>query len=311
SRLMEILEEVDEKGNPRFKVKTTLVKDLYVSINKKSITLRSNRLKKIFIRFIDDTKVPIIDFFNRTSSFIINFERVELVYSHRKLFRDNRLLGNIEAFLSVFKPHPGLVNTTSEKGDFSSISKHFSNHSVFWFVENIFISNFQYFICDDLGNEWADHIGLNENNISFFHSKYNDSSFSASDFQDIVGQAQKNLGNLIPTDDQLHKKDKIWKKNYIASDGTKTQIKRLTKGSSSLDAINYFKNLKTKPNLTKKVYLVVNFLSKADLTDRLEKLQKNISFKERNQVIQILWFVSSLVSSSNEVNAETYIICKP
>lgn len=309
SRLMEIREFVSDRGNSYFKVVTPVVDDLSVSVNTKSISLRSQKLKNLIIKFSDETEISIIDYFNRYSSFIINFDRVELVYSHRKLFKDSRLLGNTDAFLRVFKPYPELDNVKSEKGQIETDSTVFSNDSIFGFVENTFLEGSQFFICDDLGREWADHIGLYDNNISFFHSKHKNSRFSASAFQDIVGQAQKNLGNLSPSDNQWESKRTFWNRNF-ALNNTTTQIQRVRKGESADAAIEYFKQLKSFPNLTKKVFLVINFISKADLTDRLERLKRNEQFRERNEVIQILWFVSSLISSCNEVSAETYIICK-
>ncbi len=310
SRLIEIKELPSNRGNLYFKVDTKVVKDLSVSINQKSISLRSSKLSNLIVKFSNDTEISIIEYFNRYSCFIINFDRVELVYSHRKLFKDSRLLGNTEAFLKVFKPYHELGSVTSEKGTIQNSSTHFSTDSIFGFVENKFLSDSQFFICDDLGKEWADHIGLYDDNISFFHSKYKESAFSASAFQDIVGQAQKNLGNLSPVDNQFLSKSTLWGRNYVL-DGVESNITRIRKGSSSEQAIEYFKELKTYPNLSKRVYLVINFISKNDLTDRLDKLKRNESFRERNEVIQILWFVSSLISTCYEVGAESYIICKP
>lgn len=310
SRLIGVEERIDDDGEFYYKVSTSLVGDLIVSMNTKSITLRSQKLKKLIIKFSDDSETSVIEYFNRYSSYIINFDRVELVYCHRKLFMDNRLLGNIDSFLRVFQPNSALSNVRSEKGDFSTSSIAFSDDSLFGFVENEYLNDSDFFICDDLGREWADHIGLYKNHISFFHSKFNDSNFSASDFQDIVGQAQKNLGNLSPSDYQFASKSTLWDSNYNIN-SISTQIGRVRKGSSADDSIEYFKKLKTFPNLSKKVYLIINFISKFELEDRLNKLKKGESFRERNEVIQILWFVSSLISSCVEVNAEVYIICKP
>ncbi|WP_439487206.1 hypothetical protein [Algoriphagus sp.] len=310
SRLLEIEQRVDDDGDLSYKVSTSIVDDLIVSMNTKSITLRSQKLKKVILKFSDDSEISIIDYYNRYSSYIINFDRVELVYSHRKLFMDNRLLGNIDSFLRVFQPNSALRNVKSEKGDFSTTSTAFSDDSLFGFVESEYLNDSDFFICDDLGREWADHIGLYKNHISFFHSKFNDSNFSASDFQEIVGQAQKNLGNLSPSDYQFASKSTLWSSNFNIN-SISTQIGRVRKGSSADDSIEYFKKLKTFPNLSKKVYLIINFISKSELEDRLKKLKKGESFRERNEVIQILWFVSSLISSCVEVNAEVYIICKP
>lgn len=310
SRLIEIEETINDDGDLCYKVATSLVDDLIVSVNAKSVTIRSQKLKKLILKFSDDSEISIIDYFNRYSSYIINFDRVELVYCHRKLFMDNRLLGNIDSFLRVFQPNSKLSNINSEKGNFSDKSTAFSDDSLFGFVEREFLDDSEFFICDDLGREWADHIGLYKNHISFFHSKFNDSNFSASDFQDIVGQAQKNLGNLSPSDYQFGPKSTLWSSNFNIN-SISTQIGRIRKGSSADDSIEYFKKLKTFPNLSKKVYLIINFISKSELEVRLKKLRSGETFRERNEVIQILWFVSSLISSCVEVNAEVYIICKP
>ena len=57
--------------------------------------------------------------------------------------------------------------------------------------------------------------------------------------------------------------------------------------------------------------MVVDFISKSGLEEKIEQLKDGEDFIERNEVIQILWFVSSLISSCYEANAEAYIICKP
>ena len=307
-RLLEIQELIEDEKSI-FLVKNSVANDLIISKNRKTISLRSKKLNNVIIKFTDETELSIIDYLNRTNSFIITFDIPYLIYSNRKLFKDNRLLGNIESFLSIFKPYPELSIITSEKGTFTSTSETFTANSIFSFVENNFQENSEYFICDDLGKEWADHIGLYKDNISFYHSKYKVSNFSASAFQDIIGQAQKNLGNLSPTENQWPMKENLWSNNYRIKE-IQTNISRIRKGDNSTNAVNYFKKLRTLPNLSKNVYLVVNFISKTDLTDRLEKLKNGEVFRERNEVIQILWFVSSLISSCYEVSANVHIICK-
>lgn len=172
------------------------------------------------------------------------------------------------------------------------------------------MSSYDYFICDDLYKEWADHIGLNEKFISFYHSKYKNSSFSASDFQDIVGQALKNLGNLSPSDDQWDIKEGFWN-NLYKNNSIETQINRIRTGQNSNDVISYFKKIKGYPNIKKQVHIVINFISKSALEDKLIRLKNGEQFRERNEIIQILWFISSLISSCFEANTEVYIHCKP
>lgn len=307
-KLLEI-ESINDNGQKYYKVKSKSVNDLNISLNAKSITLRSNKLSNICIQISGNITYPILQYINWNNGFMITFDTPDLVYSNRKLFKDSRLLGNIDAFLKIFIPYKELKASKSEKGNFTKTSTSFDKDSIFGFVEDKFINDSEYFICDDLGKEWADHIGLNDEGISFYHSKYKDSKFSASAFQEIIGQAQKNLGNLSPTDNQWPTKLTLWNKT-LNINKVKTKITRVRKGGSAKDAIEYFKELKTYPNLKKKVFLVVNFISKSELEDRLNKLKDDKDFLERNEVIQILWFISSLISSCHEVGSEVYICCK-
>ena len=289
-----------------FKVENDLSDDLEIKLNAKSITVKSLRLRSVKILKSDGSNISILDYINQNNCYIITFENLDLIYTSRKLFRDSRLLGNIEHFLNVFRVYPQLISTTSEKGTFANNSVSFDNDSVFGFVESEFIKDSDFFICDDLGREWADHIGLYSDKVTFFHSKWKDTILSASAFQDIVGQAQKNLGNLSPSPTQLEKKVSFWKGDYPSS-----KIARLRNGNNINDGVDRYKLLMNNPNLKREVNLVINFISKSSLENKLIKLKNGESFKEKNEVIQILWLISSLISSCKEVGVDVYISCKP
>jgi hypothetical protein len=295
----------------RHLISNSTSKDLEIKLNEKSIIIRSQKLKNVKLVQDNGNEISIIDYVNGKNSYIINFDNIDLAYSNRKLFRDSRLLGNIKNFLKIFKPHSDLNNVTSEKGSFLTTSITFTDDSIFGFVEKFFLKDFDYFLCDDLIKEWADHIGVSENRIVFFHSKYNTSYASASAFQDIVGQAQKNLGNLTPQDFQLESKRNIWNANYNSKEGVNTAISRVRKGASADDIIEQIKQTTKNPYLRKEVYLVLNFISKSELESFLDDLVNGIAFTERNEVIQILWFISSLISSCQELNTEVTIYCRP
>ncbi|HCD9233911.1 TPA: hypothetical protein NEG48_000881 [Elizabethkingia anophelis] len=286
------------------------VNDLNLAIFQKSIRLRSKKLSNVYIEYENNYIPKILSVINHSNSFITTFEDAELIYTNRKLFKDSRLLGNLDGLLKIFLPFSDLQNASDEKGQFDNNSVEFSFDSIFGFIENQFKSNYQYFVCDDLGREWADFIGVNEDDISFFHAKSSDKNLSASAFQDIVGQTLKNLGNILPTDDQLLLKQSFWNEKYKGRNYS-TQISRIRTGQNSTNLIDDYKKIKTYPNLKKSVYLVVNFISKSTLDDRLIKLQNNESFRERNEVIQILWFISSMISSCTDAGVQVYICCKP
>lgn len=297
--------------NGKFIIDNPYADDLELKLNELSITLRSAKLRNVLIRKDTGIEITLLDFLNSRNAFIVNFENIDLVYSNRKLFKDNRLLGNIDQFLKVFKPFPDLQNVTSEKGHFTNTSIGFEAGSEFCFVEDTFSHEHDFLICDDLVKEWADHIGIKDNRVVFYHSKYKNSQSSASAFQDIVGQAQKNLGNLSPQIFQLDAKREIWNSTYNSSTGIATQINRLRKGTTVDDAIEQFTYAVRDPYFKKEVFLVINFISKACLSLWLQNLKDGVNFNEKNEVIQILWFISSLITTCQETNTEVTICCNP
>jgi hypothetical protein len=309
-RLCQIESSINKRGKIEYKVKNPISNDLSLRFNDKSIILKSQKLKNVILINDNGIETSILDYINQSSQFLINFDNLDLIYTNRKLFKDSKLIGNISYFLKIFKPYPDLLNVVSEKGAFTTTKSIFDYNSIFGFVENEFKTNLDYLICDDLSKEWADHIGITDDKIIFFHSKFKESIFSASAFQDIVGQAQKNLGNMSPQDFQLSDKLNFWNTKY-ENDNVITQIDRLRKGSSVTEAITQFKQTIKNPYLKREVFLVINFISKSSLELKLNQLKDGEAFRERNEIIQILWFISSLVSSCQEIGVDVYICCKP
>lgn len=305
------IENNSTPGQPSYSVTNPYVKDFEVKMNEKSISLKSQKLRNITL-FKENGRIQnLVDYLNSSNQFIVNFDNCELVYTNRKLFKDNRLLGNIDNFMKIFIASPELANVTSEKGNFSVDSTSFATGSVFRFVENTFFHESDYLVCDDLGKEWTDHISISGNQIKFIHSKYKDVNFSASAFQDIVGQALKNLGNLSPQDFQLASKQRFWSGNYN-NDGVQTQISRLRKGNSIADFTDRFSSTILEPNHQREIYLVLNFISRAGLEEKLQQLRDAEYFAERNEIIQILWFISSYINGCKEAGIDgVYIYCKP
>lgn len=309
-RLLKVENQTLDDGTIQYFAKTSLTDDLQLRLNEKSITIQSNKLNKVKLITNNGYARSIVEYINTSNQFIVNFDDLELVYSNRKLFRDTRLLGNIDYFLDAFIPYKELESIVSEKGTFTPVSTHFSPNSCFNFVECNFTEKYNFFVCDDLGNEWADHIGVSHDTISFYHSKYKDVGYSASAFQDIVGQGLKNISNLSPRDYQLDSKRNIWSSIYNPHGG-KSNIARLRKGSNTDDLLNAYKATIKNPNFNREIYLVVNFISKEGLRERLENLRYAVAFAERNEVIQILWFLSSFFSVCAEQGIKGYICCKP
>lgn len=283
----------------------TIIGKIKVSVNKKTITLQSDKLANVFIEFSNEYSPKLIQHINNSNEFIITFDNAEYVYNKNKIFKDGRLLSDIDSFMKIFLPKESLLSINSEKGDILDISDTFNENSLFNFIEKELEDKVDYLVCDDLGKEWADYISIKDNEISFLHAKSKNSNFSASAFQEVVGQALKNLGNLTPTIEQLEQKKTLWQNNYPNS-----SIKRMRKGEMD-DFVDGYKMAINHPNIKKTIYLVVNFISKQSLHEKLQKLNSGESFREKNEIIQILWILSSLVSTIKESNADIYIYCKP
>jgi hypothetical protein len=287
----------------------SLFKDVRIKMNEKSIRISSNRLKNIKIYRIDDTATTLVDYINNRNTFFVNFNESEFSYANRKLFKNSMLLGSIDQFLTIFIPDPLINQVKTEKGAVSVTSTYFEQDTSFDYAEKKFADS-DFLVLDDLGEEWADHIRIKGSEIGFILSKADTSTFSATAFTEIIGQAQKNMGSLNAMDSQINRKKDGWKKDYT-KDKVVTKIPRLRKGSSINDFADRFIKLKTEPNSRKAMYLNVNFISKALLTSHLTKLKNNVDFPERKQAIQILWQISSLIASGREHNAGIYVLCKP
>ncbi|HEY4325937.1 MAG TPA: hypothetical protein VGN20_18250 [Mucilaginibacter sp.] len=289
--------------------KQMLSKDIKLRLNEKSIRVSSVRLSKIKIYRADDSALSLVDYINNKACFFVNFNESEFTYSNRKLFKDSRLLGSIDQFLTIFLPDPLISQIKTEKGKVTTKSTTFAKDTSFAYAENKF-SDGEFLLLDDLGDEWADHIRIKGTEIAFILSKTDKSKFSATSFTEIIGQAQKNIGNLNAMDSQINLKRKNWKKIY-KKDKVVTQINRLRKGTSVDDFAERFIKIKTTPNSKRSVYLNINFISKKLLEQNLNKLKNNVDFPERKQAIQILWQISSLIASGREHAVDVYILCKP
>ena len=159
------------------------------------------------MRYENGEKTRLTTFINSNKCFYIGFEEVSYIYYGTQLHEDSNLIENLDAILSVFEPIESMNGVHSEKGNINVGMTQFDNDSVFRVVEDYYNNKgASFLICDDMGNECADHIAIYGNTLAFIHSKANGAtSLSASKFQVVIGQAIKNIGNLR----NLNIKDKV------------------------------------------------------------------------------------------------------
>lgn len=253
----------------------------------------------------------LLDFFNNYQQFNVYFTNTGVVYSSRMLFRDKRLIQNIPQLLKVLQPKDWLLRVSYEKHDRGRGSVRGLNDwhqdSIFYQVEQHEMGNYIHFICDDCNDEWADHIGVSDDKVSFFCSKHKDSTDSASDFQDVVGQALKNLANLAPTQQQLAGKVVSWGGLYQTSN-----IPRLRSNNGPVqDAINVWTTNENSPNFERTMCLVVDFLSYQRFEGQLHAMAATYPRNIDSELYQRLWLLSSFVSACLDMGVRPLIYCKP
>lgn len=279
---------------------------LEVELLKSSIKLKSlGYLDNMYLEGDDGYSVKLVTFINTHKCFYVGFEDVQFIYQGNQLHQDGNILNSIESILSIFVGLPEMGMVTSEKGDPAEADVNFANDTVFYVVENNFRNeDASHIICDDMGYECADHIVLARNRISFIHSKgKGKTSLSASAFQEVVGQALKNIGNMRYMD--VNNKVNSWRGRHFPN--SNIDVCRV----GNLDTFEevYRKTLGA-PNAIKEVCLAVDFVSKSELRNAFEFLRDGRPLKQKHSISQMIWLISSFISSCKDADMQCRIFCK-
>ena len=283
-----------------------------INIEENRITISNKKLDRVHIHNeAEQYTETLTQLINKLGLFNVYFTNASIVYTQNGLFKNHNLLDSKDLLLKTFEFVNGLGTVKCEKhrGDNFQGLASWSEDSIFLLVENNFQNNFDYFICDDCEQEWADHIGISADKITFFVEKHNDSKTSASAFQDAIGQALKNLGYLTPTEASFNSKRIIWEGNHTTSN-----IPRLRKHPEEQhmhDAINLWKKNRQNPLCQKEMCLVVNFISLNEFTQNLNRIDNLDNIVLKTTTLQRLWFLSSFVNTCLEVGVTPKIYCAP
>lgn len=291
--------------------KTSKNKQLKINKNKKTITYHIEDIDVFYKYKNDDKEITLKELIENNSTIL--FDNSQFFYYKKTLFQDSKLQDS--GFLRYFHAENNMINAKSEKGIFNQNSVNFSDDSIFDILEKR-LRGLEYtdIICDDLGNERADYIAFDENRLGFFHAKYKQvdsdrGKKSASALHDVVSQALKNLvfldniENINLEQTYQHKWLEKYKNNNI-----QTQINRIRESANSSNSIvERIKETNRQINVQKYMVLVVNFISKSEISDYIQ----NPSTNTNTQIQQIVWLLSSFISTCQEMNIIPQIICKP
>ncbi len=257
-----------------------------------------------------DHEISLERLINEEHAFTVTFSDPTYSYSRRSLFLNRRLPEELSSMLSCFEVKAELAQASSEKGDLTRTSTKFSKESVFGIIEAAARLGGAIVICDDLGDEWADHIVLRTGagrEIEFIHSKWKGvTGTSASAFHDVIGQATKNLGNLSAPGGRFAEKCRgVWRRNY-SGPGVRTAIPRLRSKHDPSDCLNAHATLRADINTRLTMSVAVSFLSKASLTTAANSLRQGK--RVRPNVIQLMWILAGFIDNcrANGVHPRVY-----
>lgn len=243
---------------------------------------------------------------NTLHCFTVSFSDFSYIYAYGKLYMNSKIDKDFDSILAVLEPIDSINGVTSEKGEgYDAHSTEFTPNSLFHVVEHDLYDTADILLCDDMGNEWADHIAINNDTISFIHSKCKDKAgLSASNFQDVIGQAIKNIGNMNPSMDALQTKIDSMRGTW-----KNTGIQKCRRGHVD-DIEEKYLNLMSNPNKKREVCLAVNFLSKQSLATAFSNIKNDIPFQQKNSVVQLAWILNGFISTCKEADLNCKIYCK-
>lgn len=289
-----------------------------LNIGKTRISLRKLTLPEIENIYVkpangpasdEDSGVPLKRYIDQNNFFTVLFSDPTIVYLDGELYKDDSLTDGT-VFLSYIKTDAQLSVATSEKGTFTAVRTTFDANSVFGVLVDRIAANDEVLVCDDLGDEWADFIGIDASHqpktISFYHAKYDALSLGASPLQIVVSQAIKNLSRVnLAENDVLAKLDK-WANAY-ANDNVVTAIPRIIRGDEAL-LQDKIADALSSPDTIRRVFIITSSLSRAQLEQRFAAFRGGEA--PEPHFVQLYQLLRSYFSACIEVGAYAYVVCQ-
>ncbi|MGY3582538.1 hypothetical protein ACVIGB_008397 [Bradyrhizobium sp. USDA 4341] len=290
-----------------------------IAINQSRIALRDLRLPLSADVEIEDPDRPLGEdpdrislrrYVEREDYFIVLFDSPSLAYIDGTLFRDEGFTDGGVALLRYLRANTLLGGVVDEKGKFTAAHATFDSDSTFGVIEKSVADGDEVLVCDDLGDEWADFIGLNNSSspprITFYHAKHGQPSLGAGQFHISVSQAIKNLQRMSLPADVMGAKIRRWQKNY-SNGGATTKIPRTLRGSAGQLATE-FARARTAPDAIRRVFIVTSSLSRSAVEAALERVKAGHAADP--YFVQLYWLLMSFFSACTEMNAHGYVVCQ-
>jgi hypothetical protein len=258
----------------------------------------------------DPNRMSLRRYIDRTDKFILLFDNLSFAYIDGTLFRDEGLSDGGKAFLRYLRASPLLAQVVDEKGTFTKKHVAFDANSTFGVIQTTIAEGDEVLVCDDLGDEWADFIGLNNTGspprITFYHAKHGELSLGAGPFHISVSQAIKNLQRMSLTSEATKKKFSGWKKNYV-NGGVTTSIPRICRGNAEQLA-SEFDAARSAPDAIRRAFIVTSSLSRRAVEQALANI---VAGRTPDPFfVQLYWLLLSFFSACTEMNVIGYVVCQ-
>jgi hypothetical protein len=291
-----------------------------IAINQTRVALRDLRLpltanieveQSEYALGLDPDRMSLRRYIDREDKFILLFEALSLAYIDGTLFRDDGFVDGGSALLHHLRSNVLLDGVVDEKGTFTPKQVAFDANSTFGVIEASVAEGDDVLVCDDLGDEWADFIGLNNSSspprITFYHAKHGALSLGASTFHVSVSQAIKNLQRMSLPVESIGAKIRRWKQKYVSGGGVWTEIERVLRGDA--DALGAeFSRARIAPDAIRRVCIVTSSLSRAAVEHTLKQVAAGHT--PDPYFVQLYWLLMSYFSACTEMNAHGYVICR-
>jgi len=248
------------------------------------------------------------------------------IYANGHFYLPRQALSEGIDLLQLFCPIEELAHVTSEKGGQNSAPygglQQWAHDSVFHLLDNggiiggvttkslelqLALKDLDVVICDDMTNEVCDFLMADtiNNRVVFAHAKSKYSILSASDFQEVCGQATKNLGHIIPSTNFPPPNQKnLWNGNWNGG-SIGVLDKRIRKGSGSAEQLwIQVKSLIQNPTSSREVWIVYG--EGFDLNSFENELK---SPTPSPQAIQLYYLLLSTWAAISSTGAKFRIFC--
>ncbi len=280
-----------------------------LTANKKSFSLNLPKLRAFRLVEGADERTP-SQWLRTTGALHLVFSDPSYAYVHGTLFRDGAYRALAGRLARLVEEEPALDKCRSEKGArrLKKALTAFPKSSVFEVVESGVAARDDGLLLDDLGDEWADFIGVSSTDraLRFYVAKHGKKSGGASPFQECVGQALKNLGRMRASPEMWKvKKSRVASKAYSLNKVT-TKIKYVRRRPPGKDLFDLFAEAAGSPSYTREMVLVVSFVSRAKMVAEFQKIEAG---KEPgSHGAQLLWILGGFVTACADVGVVPRIV---